>query len=177
MSSNKGREEHNHQQRHPLEKSLAIFPLVPRSKINLASSPFSSSNCSITSYGSTRRRRAAGANRSADSSNEYNRILVDFSRSFSNSTTNKKTKSDQYQPPSCSNAADDSNFQSTKRKLDAASKYLPKRQAFGDPLTFKLPPIASSRPSLILQHSTESNGKPLFEYYYFASYFKYFSSW
>jgi len=140
MASNNNNNNNSRRKKHPLEKSLAIFPLVPRIK-SLVSNPFSSSLLSCSSPAApSRRKRYDGASHSA---------TTNFNRTNYN-TSNQSFSAIERHP-----LIDDNNYHSTKRKLNHASKYLPKKQ--GGPLTFKLPPILSSRQSSLIIHQNESS--------------------
>jgi len=154
MASNNNNNTNNSRPtKHPLEKSLAIFPLVPRTKI-LVYNPVSSLSLSLSSASSlsspsasSRRKRRKGASRSANTTTDFDRT---------NYTTSTQSFSGIERHP----LVDDQNFHSTKRKLNQASKYLPKKQ--DGPLTFKLPPILSSRQSSLVLHQNGESSKDTF---------------
>ena len=124
--------------RHPLEKSLSIFPLVPQSKQNLVSSPLQNNQSTSVSLA----RRQPQTRRPS----QCHRVEVNFPSA--SAITN-------VEHPSRASLRDEFYF-NTKRKLDQASKFIPKRSGI---LPLKLPPISSSPSSQINDLSTNSDGQ------------------
>ena len=129
-------------EKHPLEKSLAVFPLVPQSKQNLVSD-------SVSYRAEVGRKHALP---------EYHRMLprlqpiTSSSSVSSNNNTNNNNNNDDNSKTQHRRSgtkrkgkwkSEENPYYVTRRKLDLAAKYLPKKS---DSLTFKLPPILSLQP-------------------------------
>jgi len=114
--------------RHPLEKSLSIFPLVPRSKQSLVSSSLQHENQS-TSVSLARRQPQTRR------PSQCHQVEVNFPPA--SAITN-------VEHPSKDSLRDEFYF-NTKRKLDQASKFIPKKNVM---IPLKLPPLSSNASSL-----------------------------
>jgi len=125
----------NKKEKHPLEKSLAVFPLIPQSKQNLVSASDSVSYRAevVRKHQQSECDRVFSRQQGEDTSlaRSNNKKISSNSKTLHCSPTKGKGKRN----------SDENPYLVTKRKLNLAAKYLPKKS---DSLTFKLPPILSS---------------------------------